>query len=197
MFDFAACFLEGREFLHPVRLISSSPWKHQADLLLEEPSTVGWGNRSGLQLLAFSPNPHFFLGRRCGQVPYLGGCEVRSLCPSGGVLQVFAIICLPAGEKVVCLNRSTPPPLEEGTGSFTWQGTATWVESSLRTGQHGTPRWPENSGTAWSVWVLGSSASSERQIALGGVRGWRGPKRLPLLPRTPRRHRWGPSVFLL
>ena len=33
--------------------------------------------------------------------------------------------------------------------------------------------------------MLGSTASSELQIAPGGVRGRRGPDRLPLLPHTP------------
>lgn len=51
--------------------------------------------------------------------------------------------------------------------------------------QHSTPRRPENSWPACSVWVLGSAASSELQIAPGGVRGRRGPDRLPLLPHTP------------
>ena len=51
--------------------------------------------------------------------------------------------------------------------------------------QHSTPRRPENSWTACSVWVLDSAASSELQIAPGGVRGRRGPNRLPLLPHTP------------
>lgn len=33
--------------------------------------------------------------------------------------------------------------------------------------------------------MLGSDASSECQIALGAVRGWRGPGRLPLFPVHP------------
>ena len=51
--------------------------------------------------------------------------------------------------------------------------------------QHSTPRRPENSWTACSVCVLDSAASSELQIAPGGVRGRRGPNRLLLLPHTP------------
>lgn len=53
--------------------------------------TCGVGNRSG-QKLAFSSDSHFFLERGCGQVSYLGGCEVGSLCPQGGLLQAFVFI---------------------------------------------------------------------------------------------------------
>ena len=62
--------------------------------------------------MGFSPNAHFFLGKSRGQVSYVGGCEVESLCPGGGVLRVCVFISLGLAqqrEKRLCLFKQVYP----------------------------------------------------------------------------------------
>lgn len=79
--------------------------------------------------------------------------------------------------KAVCLNRSTPPTLEEGTGSLARPS-----------------RPPRLTLVNWAAWrakvagtqsALGCAVSSELRIASGRLRGRRRPDLLPLLPHPP------------
>lgn len=84
------------------------------------------------------------------------------------------------------LKQVYPTQLGGENRKFHLVGPVVWVKFAVNgAAQH--PRRPENNWTACSVWVLGSAASSELQIAPGGVRGRQGGARprLPLLPHAP------------
>lgn len=59
--------------------------------------------------MAFSPDPApLSLGMGCGQVSYLGGCEVEGHFAGGGVLQGFVFILVQLAlqwEKKLCLFK--------------------------------------------------------------------------------------------
>ena len=40
------------------------------------------------------PQDPFFIGKSCGHVSYLGGCEVERLCHGEGILQALVFILL-------------------------------------------------------------------------------------------------------
>ena len=137
--------------------------------------------------MAFPSDSRFLLGRGCGQVSYLGGCEVGSLCPGECTLQAFVFILIGRA-----LQWEETAGREEGARSFTWPQLATWVLCEL---DSMVPQGRRNTAGQCGAWVLGGTASSKLRIAQGGVRGWWGPGQSAISSPFTQCHHWGLSML--
>lgn len=79
-------------------------------------------------------HPYFFPRRGCAQV-YLGGCEVESLCPGGGILQAFVFVLIGLAllreERLRLFKQACSTYLGGGSRKFRLVSRATWVASLL------------------------------------------------------------------